>query len=51
MQERADPDWVNTSIKPFQHASRRKKALTLGWTKGKIQAAQLGIEPRVSRFA
>ena len=29
LQERADPDWANTSIKPFQHTSRRKKALTL----------------------
>ena len=29
-QERANPDCVNTSIKPFQHTSRRKKALTLG---------------------
>ena len=43
---RADPDWVNTSIAPFQHTSQRKKALTLGRRDEKIQAAQLGIEPR-----
>ena len=39
------------SYKPFQHTSRRKKAVTLGWRKEKIQAAQLGIEPRASHFA
>ena len=34
--KRVDPDWVNTPIKPFQHTTRRKKALTLGRKKGKI---------------
>ena len=29
----------------------RKKVLTLGRKRGKIQAAQLGIEPRASGFA
>ena len=45
VQERADPDWANTSIKPFQHTSRRKKALTLGRRKEKFRQRNWGFSP------
>ena len=45
IQERADPDWANTSIKPFQHTSRRKKALTLEWRKEKFRQRNWGSNP------
>ena len=46
LQERAAPDWaLNHSSTPV----KRKEALTLVPIKGKIQAVQLGIEPRYSR--
>ena len=45
IQERADPDWANTSIKPFQHTSRRKKALTLGRRKEKFRQRNWGSNP------
>ena len=41
----ADPDWANTSIKPFQHTSRRKKALTLGRRKEKFRQRYWGSNP------
>ena len=44
-QERADPDWANTSIKPFQCTSRRKKALTLGRRKEKFRQRNWGLNP------
>ena len=43
--ERADPDWVNTSIKPFKHTSPRKKALTLGRRKEKFRQRNWGSNP------
>ena len=45
LQERADPDWANASIKPFQYTSRRKKALTLGPRKEKFRQRNLGSNP------
>ena len=33
------------SIKPFQHTSRRKKALTLGWRKEKFRQRNWGSNP------
>ena len=50
-QERADPDWANTSIKPFQHTSRRKKALTPGRRTEKFQAVQTGDRTQGLRCA
>ena len=36
---------VFLSIKPFQHTSRRKKALTLGWRKEKFRQRTWGSNP------
>ena len=38
-------------IEPFQHTSRKKESTDTRTEERKLQAAQLGIEPRASRFA
>ena len=48
--ESADPDGDNTSNNHFLF-THRKKSLTLGRRSGKVQAAQLGIEPIASGYA
>ena len=48
---RADPDWVNTSVEPYQHTSRKKESTDTGTQRRENSGGATGDRTQVSGIA